>query len=739
MGIFIKHNDKINLVSANSASQQFMLTVIDPLKISNNNETKSRKRKRDSLLSLDESIDSNASSNPSSPNRKRCKLNNDSLMFNYAMMNDSNLESIPSPSPQQNDSNALSLSGLLTSNFDASPLRTPNVSEPKSSPSNNSKYSAFASFPIDDDMNNMDSSDDSDYYDQLIKESENKQNEKQKNDEIEKNEKIKKEQQKKEDLEQEQKRFDEGRYSLAISVIDCDRYQFETNRVLQIIANVLFQFMRIHRHPKLRIVVIATNKFHKQLYQKLLNEYGENENDAASMSLDLDCDDDEVECYKIFESDQRIIIYHGDYADIVCLKEIGICCQYFAFWSFDKKKGDRLNKIINKSCNDLSSLSIAKYKTAKKKCFVYSVHLNEENDGNIRCVLQIRMPSMNKTMQDYVQNAESAYSELTESYKRILNAFYDLTELTKPLKDEFVIKDVSNWNNKSLIKQEIKSLTQSVSPNTMSINNSDDLNKHKSDSLHFSLCQVPIYKCPQTSEWPKNAGGHWKDALFVYIQDRDKRDIQWNAFIFYEDADFVVIYDKYFKAKFHLMIMPKFKLKSVYDLDPMNASHIEMIEGLLARSKWIELGLMKRNKNINRMKCGFHAIPSMNQLHLHLLSDDMDSINLKNKKHFHSFTSPYFIPGKVMLKVLKDERKKFKINKRYYEQLLKQKLKCHFCFSEIRTMPKLKEHIKRCKFRGKNKKAAKHKFAFQNTNNDKNDYDDDDEDQYNDFKIMFDE
>merc|ERR1712228_300535 len=126
------------------------------------------------------------------------------------------------------------------------------------------------------------------------------------------------------------------------------------------------------------------------------------------------------------------------------------------------------------------------------------------------------------------------------------------------------------------------------------------------------------------------------------------------------------------------------------------------------------------NKNINRMKCGFHAIPSI------------------NKKHFHSFTSPYFIPGKVMLKVLKDERKKFKISKRYYEQLLKQKLKCHFCFSEIRTMPKLKEHIKRCKFRGKNKQAAKHKFTFQNTNNDKSD-DDDDEDQYNDFKIAFDE
>merc|ERR1712176_1581136 len=143
---------------------------------------------------------------------------------------------------------------------------------------------------------------------------------------------------------------------------------------------------------------------------------------------------------------------------------------------------------------------------------------------------------------------------------------------------------------------------------------------------------------------------------------------------------------------------------------------------------------MKRHREINKMKCGFHAIPSMNQVHLHLLSDDMDSPNLKNKKHFHSFTSPYFIPGKVMLRVVKEEKRKFKIDKKYYEKLLKQKLKCHFCFSEIRTIPKLKEHIKRCKF-GKQRNAENNKFAFG-----KNDVVASvvDDDQYKDFKVVFD-
>jgi aprataxin len=40
---------------------------------------------------------------------------------------------------------------------------------------------------------------------------------------------------------------------------------------------------------------------------------------------------------------------------------------------------------------------------------------------------------------------------------------------------------------------------------------------------------------------------------------------------------------------------------------------------------------------------GFHAIPSLSCLHLHIISKDMQSPALKNKKHFLSFTSRFFI------------------------------------------------------------------------------------------------
>lgn len=96
----------------------------------------------------------------------------------------------------------------------------------------------------------------------------------------------------------------------------------------------------------------------------------------------------------------------------------------------------------------------------------------------------------------------------------------------------------------------------------------------------------------------------------------------------------------------------------------------------------------------------------MNQLHLHLISDDMQSDNMKNKNHFHSFTSRYFVPAKVMLKCLKNEKKPFRVNKKCYESLLKQKLKCHKFLAEIRTIPALKAHIKACKAKKKHRRNA---------------------------------
>lgn len=40
---------------------------------------------------------------------------------------------------------------------------------------------------------------------------------------------------------------------------------------------------------------------------------------------------------------------------------------------------------------------------------------------------------------------------------------------------------------------------------------------------------------------------------------------------------------------------------------------------------------------------GYHAIPSMSQLHLHMISQDFDSPCLKTKRHWNSFNTKYFL------------------------------------------------------------------------------------------------
>ena len=51
---------------------------------------------------------------------------------------------------------------------------------------------------------------------------------------------------------------------------------------------------------------------------------------------------------------------------------------------------------------------------------------------------------------------------------------------------------------------------------------------------------------------------------------------------------------------------------------------------------------MNKNGNIE-FQVGFHAIPSMNQVHMHIISRDFISSALKTKKHWNSFTTEFFL------------------------------------------------------------------------------------------------
>lgn len=94
-------------------------------------------------------------------------------------------------------------------------------------------------------------------------------------------------------------------------------------------------------------------------------------------------------------------------------------------------------------------------------------------------------------------------------------------------------------------------------------------------------------------------------------------------------------------------------------------------------------------------KIGFHSVPSMIQLHLHVISKDFASISLKNKKHWNSFTTSFFRLYDDVVEELEREGSII-IDEERAEASLKMALVCPICGTALRNMPTTKEHHKAC-------------------------------------------
>lgn len=83
----------------------------------------------------------------------------------------------------------------------------------------------------------------------------------------------------------------------------------------------------------------------------------------------------------------------------------------------------------------------------------------------------------------------------------------------------------------------------------------------------------------------------------------------------------------------------------------------------------------------------------MRQLHLHVISQDFDSIHLKNKKHWNSFNTTFFLESVDVIKELEDIGNVTLKN----DKCLAMELRCHRCRSAHPNIPRLKSHISSCK------------------------------------------
>ncbi|XP_043248604.1 aprataxin-like [Colletes gigas] len=170
---------------------------------------------------------------------------------------------------------------------------------------------------------------------------------------------------------------------------------------------------------------------------------------------------------------------------------------------------------------------------------------------------------------------------------------------------------------------------------------------------------------------------HWATGLLVSMEDPDLK--------VKEDDKVVVIKDKYPKAQFHFLVLPKVNIPSLWHVKREN-------EDLLLHMAKVADDLTKEHKE-SEFYIGYHAVPSMQRLHLHVISTDFNSPCLKTKYHWNSFTTPFFLHSIDICNQLHVNGELKKLKSEDSAVYLNTPLKCHKCPATPKNMPDLKKHL----------------------------------------------
>ncbi|RYP59674.1 hypothetical protein DL769_008438 [Monosporascus sp. CRB-8-3] len=173
-----------------------------------------------------------------------------------------------------------------------------------------------------------------------------------------------------------------------------------------------------------------------------------------------------------------------------------------------------------------------------------------------------------------------------------------------------------------------------------------------------------------------------RDGLGAYLADPASFPA---SRVVFHDASFVAINDLYPKASVHTLLLPRdAALRRLHPFDalgdPNNAAFLAAVREQAARlRRLVAKELQRRYGRFSRadaareavldggalgegegegqegrelpqgrdweaeVRVGVHARPSMNDLHVHVLSRDMFSECLRHRKHYNSFNTPFFV------------------------------------------------------------------------------------------------
>jgi aprataxin len=163
----------------------------------------------------------------------------------------------------------------------------------------------------------------------------------------------------------------------------------------------------------------------------------------------------------------------------------------------------------------------------------------------------------------------------------------------------------------------------------------------------------------------------FRDALGSYIA---KPETYPPHVVVYHNEDFVAIHDMFPKSSLHLLLLPRDQTKTrLHPFDALeDAEFLAKVKAEACKLRTLAASELRRKYGKDSAQeqarqtalsadpppdelpqgrdwereivVGVHAVPSMNHLHVHVLSVDRYSERLKHRKHYNSFSTPFFVP-----------------------------------------------------------------------------------------------
>ncbi|CAJ1351984.1 unnamed protein product [Effrenium voratum] len=171
---------------------------------------------------------------------------------------------------------------------------------------------------------------------------------------------------------------------------------------------------------------------------------------------------------------------------------------------------------------------------------------------------------------------------------------------------------------------------------------------------------------------PLRLSGHFSLVLEQALDRFEAGDADLRPHVVHSTEEFLTIHDGYPKAAVHLLVLPRTRVASLAKLTP---EHLPMLRRLCGYVAWL-LEQLGQQDGVGWTH-GLHSVPSLKQLHVHVMTMDFCSPCLKNAKHFCSFLPPFLVSLDEAVRVVSEGGFVARSLQELEEGMKKRRLCCH--------------------------------------------------------------